>query len=278
MKFKFGVRGHDLVSKGSVEELASKLSKYNLHYLQLVFPKAFKDYSYDSNYVNHVYDVLNKANIKIAMLGAYFNPVHSDINVVNQGISNFKSNLDIMKKVNADFVGSETGSFNDSPWIYVPKNRTEEGYQQSKGVFKNLLEYARKIDSNMIVEPAFGHVMYDVDTLKRMVDELADIKHLFVTIDLYNLLDPSNFDSRDEIFEHAIKTFKSRIKVFHLKDAKIIDNKLVQLAPGEGDFHYDFMLKLIKEYSPEAYLIFEGVKEDKIENSYNYLLNIAEKL
>ena len=29
MKFKFGVRGHDLVSKGSVEELASKLSKYN---------------------------------------------------------------------------------------------------------------------------------------------------------------------------------------------------------------------------------------------------------
>ena len=28
MKFKFGVRGHDLVSKGSVEELASKLSKY----------------------------------------------------------------------------------------------------------------------------------------------------------------------------------------------------------------------------------------------------------
>ena len=277
MNFKIGVRGHDLVSKGSVEELAEKCNKHHLEYLQLVFPKAFKDYSYSDSFVKHVKKILETNNIKIAMLGAYFNPVHSDRNVVEKGIKNFEENLRIMNELQAPFVGSETGSFNDSPWIYVPKNRTEEGYEQSKKVFEELLKYAKNVNGKIIIEPAYGHVMYSINTLKRLVDEL-DSNNVYVTIDLYNLLAVENFEKRDEIFKEALETFKDKVKIIHLKDAKIINNKLVQFAPGKGLFHYPSMLRLIQKYAPSATLIFEGVKENDIDFSYNFIKNLEAKL
>lgn len=277
MEFKYGIRGHDLVTKSNVEELVEELKKVGISYIQLVFPKTFSDYSYSLDYVNHVKDVLEANNIKIAMLGAYFNPVHSDINVVNKGISNFKSNLDIMNILNAPFVGSETGSFNDSPWIYVPKNRTEEGYCQSRDVFKGLVEYANKVNGKVIIEPAFGHVMYSISCLKRLVDELNS-PNVYVTIDLYNLLDASNFDKRDEIFLDAMKTFNSKIKIIHLKDGDVVDNKLVQLAPGKGKFNYPYMMLLIKQYCPDATLVFEGVKREDLDFSINHLKQIEKNI
>lgn len=271
--FKIGIRGHDLVAKGTVEDLALEMKKLDLHYLQLVFPKSFKDYSYSIDYVKHVSDVLKENDIKVSMLGAYFNPVHSNKEVVKNGIENFEHNLDIMHIIPTSLVGSETGSFNDHPWIYVPKNRTEEGYLQSKAVFEQLVKYAFKANGNIAIEPAFGHVMYSVEVLKRLVDEL-DSKNVFVTIDLYNLLDASNFEKRDEIFFQALKTFNNKIKIIHLKDGKVIEGKLKQFAPGKGDFHYDFMLDLITKYCPDVTLIFEGVLKEDVPFSLNFIKNL----
>ena len=119
--------------------------------------------------------------------------------------------------------------------------------------------------------------MWNVATLKRLVAEL-DSSNVYETIDLYNLLDASNFEKRDEIFHEALSNFGSRIRIIHLKDAKVIDGKLTQLAPGEGDFHFDFMLREIRAYCPNAILVFEGVKADKIKDSFAYLQKVAKNL
>lgn len=272
MSLKFGIRGHDLVTKSNVDELVKKMKEHDLKYLQLVFPKTFADYSYDSSYVNNVLNKLNEAGIQVKMLGAYFNPVHSDKKVVDSGVNNFISNLDISHLFNA-CVGSETGSYNDSPWTYVPKNHTEEGYQETLSIFKKLVEHADKIEANISVEAAWGHVIYSPDCLSRFVKDLNS-PDVFVTIDLFNLLYPGNFEDRDYIFEKALTTFKDKIKIIHLKDGKIVDGKLVQCAPGKGDFHYSFMIQEIFKYCPDATLIFEGVKEDDIDESYSALKTI----
>ena len=277
MKLKFGVRVHDMAHNTNIEYLASILNKINIKYMQLVFPKALENCSYDEKNVLNIAKVLRKEKLKIAMLGAYFNPVHSSKEVVEKGINNFKENLRISKELGNPYVGSETGSYSDSPWTYVPKNHTEEGYNETLGVFKELVKYAEEVDAKISVEPAWNHVIYDVDTLKRFVGDLNS-SHVYVTIDLFNLLYEGNFDSRDEIFEHALKTFGEQIKIIHLKDALIKEGKMVQVAPGEGDFHYPLMIHLIKRYCPNAVLVFEGVKPEKIESSYSYLLKIEEKM
>ena len=88
----------------------------------------------------------------------------------------------------------------------------------------------------------------------------------------------SNFDKRDEIFLDAMKTFNSKIKIIHLKDGDIVDNKLVQLAPGKGKFNYPYMLDLISKYCPDATLVFEGVKVEDLSFSKEHLKNIEKNI
>ncbi len=271
MSLKVGVRAHDLADKQTIEELCKAVKEFNLENIQLVFPKALKDYSYDDSFVGHVRDVLANEKINVSMLGAYFNPVHSHRDVVEKGIENFKANLRISHAfMERPPVGSETGSYNDSPWIYVPKNQTEEGYQETKKVFSDLKDYAESIDSDMIIESAWGHVIYCYEQHARLLQELNS-DHVFATIDLFNLLYEGNFDKRDEIFDGALKTLGNKIKILHIKDADVIDGKLVQLAPGDGKFHYGFMIDCARKYCPDATLVFEGVKKDKIPQALEIL-------
>jgi len=276
MDFKFGVRAHDMVSKTDIDTLLDNVVFHGFEYIQLVFPKALDNASYSEENVSRVKKSLEKHNVRISMLGAYFNPVDPDRCQVEKGIRNFEENLRIMNSLQAPYVGSETGSYNGSPWTYNPKNQTEEGYQESKSVFAGLLKKAEEYDGHILIEPAYGHVMYCVKRLKRLVDEL-DSSRVDVTVDLYNLLYEGNFEKREEIFTEALTTFRSRIKVIHLKDASIDESgRMVQLAPGEGSFNYPRMLREIKCFCPEAVLTFEGVKSDKIDKSYKYLSRLAE--
>lgn len=264
MSLAVGVRAHDLSEKRTPEELAEVVSSYGFHHIQLVFRKALKDPSYEESYVLRVKKALEDKDIDVTMLGAYFNPVHSNPKVVEDGIANFKHNLDIAKYFNHPYVGSETGSYNDSPWTYNPKNQTEEGYQQTKKVFAELKDYAERVGEKMAIESAWGHVIYCYQQQARLLQELNS-DNVFATVDLYNLLYEGNFEKRDEIFEGALKTLGNKVKILHIKDADIIDGKLVQLAPGEGKFHYPFMILCARRYCPDATLVFEGVKADKIQ-------------
>ena len=271
MDLKIGVRAHDLGDKTSIEDLILKLKSFDFKNIQLVFPKALKEYSYEDDFVLHVKDELKKNDIEVTMLGAYFNPVHSHRDVVEKGIENFKANLRISHYFdNLPYVGSETGSYNDSPWTYVPKNQTEEGYQETKKVFSDLKDYAERISSKIAIESAWGHVIYCYQQQARLLQELNS-DNVFATVDLFNLLYEGNFKDRDSIFENALKTLGNKVKIIHIKDADVIDGKLVQLSPGEGKFNYKFMVDCVRKYCDDATLIFEGVKADKMDTSIKVL-------
>ena len=267
MGLNLGVRAHDLCSDGTVDELVSSVSSFGFSNIQLVFKKSFRDFSYEPGFVSEVVSKLGSKDISVAMLGAYFNPVHSKRSVVEDGILNFKKNLEISHAFpSLPYVGSETGSYNDSPWIYVPRNQTEEGYQQTKKVFMDLKDYAESISSRMAIESAWGHVIYSYHQQARLLQELNS-DCVFATVDLFNLLYEGNFEKRNEIFEGALSTLGDKVRIIHIKDGDIVNGKLVQLAPGEGKFDYPFMIDCVRKYASNATLIFEGVKKDKMESS-----------
>ena len=276
---KVGVRLHDLAS-GSVDEVIAKCKEYGFEYVQLVFKKALKDSGgnpllFNKETALEVGKKFSEAGINIAMLGAYFNPVHSNKELVENNTKYFEEHLKYASLLNAQYVGTETGSYNDDKWTYNPKNQTEEGYQDTMKTFHRLKDVAEKYDTNILIEPAYGHVIYSVDQLARAVKELNS-KNVSVTIDIYNLLYLGNYKDYKNIFLHACEAFKDRIKIFHLKDFYVEDDKLVQVGLGKGIIDFEFVIKTIKKFAPEATMIFEGVKPVDIEESltlvkkYNY--------
>ena len=274
---KIGIRLHDL-AKDTPENAFKKAKETGFDYIQLVFKKSLKDENgnflvFNEKNAKKVATFLNKYDLKVAMLGAYFNPVHSNKELVQKNKEYFIEHLKYASIVGANYVGTETGSYNDDKWTYNPKNQTEEGYQDTMSIFKELAIKAKEYKTTMLMEPAYGHVIFNVVTLKRAINELNN-EFVKVTIDLYNLLYIGNYNNYKKIFINALSTFKDDIKIIHLKDFLVDGDKLVQTGLGKGILDYNFIIENIKKYAPNATLVFEGVVGDDIEPSLKLIKSL----
>ncbi len=269
---KLGIRAHD-VGKYHANELAAKIDDLGFDGVQLVIKKALLD---DAPF-DHL-DVIKNAFVMpyIMMLGAYFNPVHPDEKEVRDGIQYFKKHLEIASHLGTSYVGSETGSYQGSPWTLHPKNHTDEAMDRVVEVFRELADEAKKHNVFVAIEGAYQHIAYSPKRLKDIIDRIHS-PHVKVIVDLFNYLHIGNIDERMTILDEAIDLFGDQIVIFHLKDFIIQDNRLVQVGLGQGLMDYPRIIKLIKEKTPDAYLIFEGVTGDDIVSSYQLIQSLLIK-
>lgn len=263
---KIAFRTHDLGVKG-LENAIEKAKDCNISAVQLVAYKFMDEIKYAPNALNEtnsaaIGGALKAAGIEVPLIGAYFNPVHSDKEKVANCKAVFKDYLKYSKNLGCNIVGSETGSFNDDKWTYNPLNRTEEALQTVISTFKELAAYAKEVGAFVGMEGAAGHVCWNVKTLKRAIDGIA-ADNIKVIFDIYNYLDATNYETYLEILDEGLKTFDD-IVVFHIKDCVFEDGKLKQVAPGKGMFDFDKILSKIKAYDKNAYLVLEGTTGDDI--------------
>ncbi len=278
---KIGVRVHDF-GKSDAKTLAQQAKKIGFDAVQLVLNKAIDGEtglagSLSKEKALDIYNAFNDEGIEIAMLGAYFNPVHSDKEKVNSLILKFKEHLKYEKDFHASFVGSETGSFNDDKWTYNPLNRTEEAFQEVKRIFSDLARYSEEVNANMAIEGAFGHCMYEPKALYRLVNEINS-NNVYYIVDIYNYLSISNYENQKIIFDECLELFKDKIVIYHIKDFIVEDNSLKQCAIGKGLMDFDYMIPKIKKLTPNAYLIFEGSKPSDMEFSYKFIKGKLEEI
>lgn len=271
---KIGIRAHDL-GKGTIDEIATRAQTENIKYLQLVLSKAIIDDNglLDEVKAQQIKSTLQKHNLKVAMLGAYFNPVHSDQKKVQAGIDKFKNHLQYASLLNCQYVGTETGSYNDDSWTYNPLNRTEEAYQRVLKTVLELCQYSLNFQSIVTCEGAYGHVIYEPQRLKRLVDDVEKSYpgQIKVIVDLFNYLSIENHQDYDQILMKAIELLQDKIVIFHLKDYTIVEGKIKQVTLGRGLFDYSKIIKVIETYCPDAYLIFEGIIGNDINESLTYI-------
>jgi len=280
---KIMVRVHDL-GKDSAKNLAKKTKEIGFDGVQLVLYKAIEGYAKEAHTIP--YDSLvktaqafKKEGVEVGMLGAYFNPVHSNKELVKDNIERFKEYLGYTKDFNSKYVGSETGSYNDDKWTYNPLNRLDEALNIDIETFGELAKSAKENNACIALEGAYGHCMYSPSQLNRLVSAI-DNGHVKVTVDIFNYLDISAYDTNTQhlMFDESIKYFKDKIVIYHLKDF-IVDNennKLKQVGLGEGIMDLEYIVKNAQKLTPNAYLIFEGCPKDKMESSLQYIKSLLD--
>lgn len=263
------IRPHD-VGKDTPEALAEKIHALGFQGVQLAIAKAIKDQNGNPDTLTEdickeIKAGFNKHNVEIPLLGAYFNPVHSNKEKVKAGAEKFADHLRKAHLFGAKYVASETGSYNDEPWIYHPKNQTEEAFEEVYSVFKPLADVAKEAGSFLTVEGAWGHCMYCPAQMERLVKAL-DNGNIRVTVDIYNYLYEKNYEQRFDILDECLDRFGDKIAVFHIKDFYVNpDGTLREVGIKDGIMGWDKMLPKIKKAVPNALLVFEGMKD--LENS-----------
>lgn len=274
-------RTHDLGVKG-LENLIEKAQKCGISAVQLVAYKFMDDVKYAPDQLNAqnaaaIGKAFADAGITVSLIGAYFNPVHSDKQKVENGKAVFKEYLKYSKLLGCPVVGSETGSFNDDKWTYNPLNRTENALQTVIATFKELAVYAKQNGVYIGMEGAAGHVCYDVKTLKRAIDGVGE-DNVKVIFDIYNYLDASNYKNYLDILDEGLKAFAGNILVFHIKDCVFEDGKLKQVAPGKGMFDFNKILGKIKAYDQNATLVLEGTAGGDIVPCSEFIKEVWQRL
>lgn len=264
---KIAFRTHDLGAKG-IDGVIYRLQSCGIEAVQLVVYKFMEGVkqlpgSLTPQMAEYIGTALKGAGVSVPLIGAYFNPVHSNKQKVADCKATFKDYLKYAKVLGSNIVGSETGSFNDDKWTYNPLNRTDEALQTVIETFTELADYAAEQGVYIGMEGAAGHCCYCVKQLKRAIDGInrPNVKVIF---DLYNYLDMSNYDKYMDILDEGLATFAGKIVVFHMKDFVVEEGKIKQVAPGKGNFDYPAILRKIKAYDKDAVLVLEGTTGDDI--------------
>lgn len=278
---KIAFRTHDLGVKG-LDAAIEKVKSSGIDAVQLVAYKFMDEIKYAPAQLNaentaYIGKALKGAGIEVGLIGAYFNPVHSDKAKVARCKEVFKEYLKYSANLGCDTVGSETGSFNDDKWTYHPLNRTEEALQTVISTFKELAEYAKSVGAFIGIEGAAGHVCWNVATLKRAYDGI-NADNVRIIFDIYNYLDSSNYADYLEILDEGLKTFAGNIRIFHIKDCVFGEGKLKQVAPGNGMFDFEKLLGKIKAYDKDATLVLEGTRGEDILTSTAFIRKVWDRV
>lgn len=271
---KIGVRVHDF-GKSTPEILAKKAKEVGFDCVQLVLNKAIEGETGEAGTLskqkaNAIRDAFKSEGIEIAMLGAYFNPVHSNKEKTENAIKKFKEHLIYAKEFDTLLVGTETGSYNDDKWTWHENNLSEEAFQKVLETVKDLCKTAEENGSIVAIEGAYNHCMTNPKRLKRLFDEVHS-PNMRIIVDIFNYLSIENHREHCAIFDEAINEFGDNIVLFHLKDYIVEDNKLVQVGLGKGILNLPYILSEIKKHRPDAYCIFEGVKPEDMESSLEFV-------
>lgn len=264
---KLCIRAHDLGVRGT-EDILEQLERLGLDGVQMVCYKAYDEIPYAPGAITpekaaEIGGAFSRAGKIIPLVGAYFNPVHSDREKAARGKDIFADYLRCCRAMGCDVVGSETGSFSDDPWVYHPRNRTEEALQSVVATFSELCDIAADCGSTVAMEGAEGHVCWDVDTLARARRMIG--RKTRVIFDLYNYMDADNQRDYLGILDRGLDIFAGEIQLFHMKDCNFARGRRpVQVPLGTGELDMRAILKRIKVYDSEAVLMLEETTGEDI--------------
>ena len=278
---KLLIRAHDLGVKGDLA-VARSVKEHNLDGVQLVAYKCTDDIKYEPGSITterakQLGEGITSLGGEIALIGAYFNPVHPNEEKISRGVSVFKDYLSVAKSIGCSYVGSETGSYNGDPWIYHPMNHSDEALSRVVETFTSLADYAAECGVSIAMEGAFGHVCHTPERLDEAVRSIGR-SNIRIIFDLYNYLDISNVDAAYDILDRGLEIFDGRILLFHIKDFVIEDGKLRQCGVGRGILDYDRILSRIYSKNPNAILVLEGTVGEDIDYAVSYLREKINKL
>lgn len=278
---KICIRAHDLGVKGT-EDILRRIRDLGIDGVQMVCYKAYDDIPYSIGAITEekaaqIGSAFAEAGAMIPLVGAYFNPVHSDKEKVSRCFGIFADYLRRCQAMGCSVVGSETGSFNDDKWTYHPQNRTEEALQTVVDTFSRLCDIAAESGSTVAMEGAAGHVCWNVRTLARARKMIG--KPTKVIFDLYNYLDETNQEDYLSILEEGLETFAGEILLFHMKDCCFVPGEKPKQVPfGTGEMDLKAILKRIKAYDENAVLTLEGTTGEHIKHAVTTINTIWESV
>ena len=277
----YGMRCHDICPKGTMDEVFDAVKANGIHQIQLALGKSIS--GYDFNYGHYspgfgrtIGQKLKERDIHVAVLGCYINPTNPDEKMRQAEVRKFIEHLKYAKAIGADMVGTETGRY-DADFKVVPYTYTEGCYQLLLKSMREIVSAAEKLGVIVGIEAVHDHTLYCPEMMRRFLEDM-DSPNVEAILDPVNLISAENYQNQDEILEKAFKLYGDRISMIHIKDFVMKDGQQEFAYVGDGLFHYETLMKLLKKEKPYAAMLLENSNTERYHSDVAYLQKIYEQV
>lgn len=273
---QLGARAHDL-DRQSPAALIAEARALGLDGLQLAvhksWPEAYQAGDLDTLAAN--IQQLQQADLSIFLLASYFNPAHSDRDVLARDLARVRLNLALASRCDIAAIGSETGSLNDDEWTLHPDNHGEAAFQTVQTTFGGITPWLAQGGRDFLVEAVRDHIVHDAERLARLNDELGE--RFAVTLDLANLLDADNAADWRAVLEAFLAAHGERIRLFHFKNFVLQGRSKVPVGLAEGVIDYAAVLRrLAHARLLHLPIIVEELSGEALRESVAYLRRLSQ--
>lgn len=221
----------------------------------------------DSNVIKSYKLAAQKANIVIAEVGAWSNPIDPDDLKARAAIEKNVNALQLADEIGAKCCVNISGSRNPEKWAGPHKDNL------TQGTFDLIVETTRKIIDAVKPKNTFYSLETmpwsypdSVESYKKLLRAI-DRKQFGVHFDPVNLIvSPQVYYNNGELIKEAFKKLGPYIRSCHAKDILLLDDKLTphlqEVRAGLGNLNYTVFLKELARLK-NIPLMMEHLKTDK---------------
>ncbi len=285
----------------TVDEVIRRIKASDFNCVQL--DVSFKDCDAAKGELTHekAVEIRNKfrdANLPVICVSGYTNFIHPDKQIRQKNIEYLKTMIRFARDLGCTYVASETGTYNEeSDWVWDDRNGTEEVYQETLAVIKDIVACAAENGVTFLIENYVNNVIGTVEQIKRLFADV-DSPHLGLLCDPTNYFDSSNIDHVDETLRRVFDELAPLMKIAHAKDCKRATDTSekhadidadeshtfrgagdVELpAAGLGVLNYELYMELLAKHYPNMPLIIEHLDEGDIPRAKGFVDGVLRKV
>ncbi len=220
-------------------------------------------------YMKHLFE---NQKVDMAVLGCYQNLATPDEAALLNNLKKYEAHIRLASIMGAGVVGTETGAPNKE-YKYTEECRSEEALATFIKNLRTVVEYAEKMGVIVAIEPVAKHIVWNASRARTVLDEIHS-PNLRIIFDPVNLLDMTNFQHAQEIFEETMELLEDEIAIIHLKDFQIVDGEMISVAAGDGEMDYTQIMKFLKEKKPFVQATLENTNPENAVRARKYIENI----
>lgn len=276
---QLGIRLHD-VKKASIEERVRIAKEQGFACAHVALSKLISEYSTDDGaltpgFACYLKRVFQKNDMDMAVLGCYLNLANPNPESLKKIQNRYYAHLRFASLCGVGVVGTETGAVNEK-YQFEEANHSEEALNIFMNNLRPVVACAEKMGVILAIEPVYKHIVWNPVRARKVLDTIAS-PNLQIIFDPVNLLDLSNYENREAIFDEAMELLGPDIAMIHIKDFVLKDGKMDSVAAGTGMMHYEKIMKFIKEHKPYVHVTLENTVPENAVQARKFIQEIWER-
>ncbi|NLO81522.1 MAG: sugar phosphate isomerase/epimerase [Clostridiales bacterium] len=222
-----------------------------------------------------------KADIIIAEVGAWSNPLSPDEKERKEAMEHCKRQLDLAERLGARCCVNIAGSRGEIWDGFYRDNYSEDTYAMIVDTVREIIDNVKPKHTFYTLEPMPWMYPDSPESYLRLIKDI-DRKEFGVHLDFVNMINnPKRYLFNDRFIRECFEKLGPYIKSCHAKDV-IMSNRLTtmiqEVAPGKGAIDYGVVLRLVEAVDPDMPVMMEHLAtQEEYDEAFNYIKSIADK-